>query len=331
MNSIKQIMSKTLKHQKRQHNKTKRLRKGRKSHRSHKGGRPSEFNLAQLKRDMRDGHHLFAVHSSDSCGHCKKFKREWDEIVERLTPNPNLTVAKLGPDATDYMNDEHYSKHNYSVNGVPTIVYYIVNKEAPREYEGERDADKILEWFQTLIKTAKENDLEITIKPKSDQSVPFEEPDKFLEDQQFMEPEPEQPQQPELEQPQLEQPQPELEQQPQTPEPEQLDTIANAFPTAPLTPASITDTVSTKANELNEQLKSATESATNAVSDVGTKIANMFSSTKTEETPKPEQTPTTKPNVPQVPSLVGGIRRRNMTQRKHRKSKSTKKSKRSKK
>lgn len=334
-------MSKTLNHHKKKHNKTKRLRKGGKLRKSYKGGR-HEFNLAQLKRNMKDGHHLFAVHSSDACGHCRQFKHEWEKIMERLPYNPKLTVARLGPDATDYMNNQYYRKHNYSVDAVPTIVYYIVNKEAPREYEGERDADKILKWFQELIKTAKENDLEITVKPKTeviDRSVSFEEPDKFLEDQQFAEQEPEPEPEPELEpeQPQeleqrelLEEPEPK-ETERLEPEQQQVDKAANAFPSSPLSPASITETVSTKANELNEQLKSATESATNAVSDVGTRIANMFSSTKPEETPKQAQTPTTRPNVPQVPSLIGGIRRRKMTQRKHRKSKSTKKSRKSKK
>lgn len=333
-----------MRHHKKKHNKTRRLGKKFKSPNSQKGGR-HEFNLAQLKRNMKDGHHLFAVHSSDACGHCRQFKQEWEKIMERLPYNPKLTVARLGPDATDYMNNQHYRKHNYSVDAVPTIVYYIVNKEAPREYEGERDADKILEWFERLTTTMKDNDLELTIKPKSEvmtqQPVSFEddepvsqdfkqpqglEPHESLDEEQLNEEPQELKQQESLDEESLEQ---DLQQ----PEPltQPVDTAANAFPSSPLSPASITETVSTKANELNEQLKSATESATNAVSDVGTKIANMFSSSDTKETPKPEQTPTTKPNVPQVPSLVGGIRRRKMTQRKHRKSKSTKKSKRSKK
>ena len=166
-------MSKSLKHYKKQHNKSRRLRK-------RKGGRPysaAEFALDQLKGEMKDGQHLFAMHSRDSCTYCKQMKPAWERVVERLSHHPRLTVAKLGPDATDYMNDEYYSKHNYGVNGVPTIVYYIVNKKAPHEYDGKRTADEIIKW---LTKIMKENNLELTIKPKTDedveQPVSFEQP-----------------------------------------------------------------------------------------------------------------------------------------------------------
>ena len=365
-------MTKTLKHYKRQHGRTRRLRKGgkaHKAHKAHKGGKAyssAEFDLGQLKR-LEDGHHLFAVHSSDSCGYCKQFKPEWEQVIERLTPHPDLTVAKLGPAATDYMNNNHYGEHNYGVNGVPTIVYYVVNKEAPREYQGERTADEIIKW---LTKTMEENNLEVTIKPKAVADadadadavavadadadadadaapVSFEEPEEVPEsfDQQL-------PSSMDADAATTEQalvPAPESataasSELAPAPGPESTatsDTMADAFPAAPLSPASIAATISTKANDLNDTLKSATESATsavsNTVSDIGNKLTNLFSSAPSTETPvpAPAQTSaqeTTAPlNVPQVPSLVGGLKRRKITRRKHRKSKSTRKSKKSKK
>ena len=86
-------MSKSLKHYKKQHNKSRRLRK----RKGGKGYSATKLDLDQLKREMKGGRHLFAVHSRDSCIHCKRFKPEWDEIVKRLTPHPRLTVANLGP------------------------------------------------------------------------------------------------------------------------------------------------------------------------------------------------------------------------------------------
>ena len=342
-------MSKSLKHYKKQHNKSRRLRK-------RKGGRPysaAEFALDQLKGEMKDGQHLFAMHSRDSCTYCKQMKPAWERVVERLSHHPRLTVAKLGPDATDYMNDEYYSKHNYGVNGFPTIVYYIVNKKAPHEYDGKRTADEIIKW---LTKIMKENNLELTIKPKTDedveQPVSFEQPAEKVPESQGDE---------QLEAPSSESAPESAPASEESAPAVQADTMADAFPAAPLSPASIADTVSTKANELNDTLKTATESATNAVtstvSNIGNKLTNLFSSTpsteaqapaaQTEEpVPAPAAAPAaapaqteepvpapaqTVPAAPQVPSLVGGIKRRKMTRRKHRKSKSTRKSRKSRK
>jgi hypothetical protein len=335
-------MTKTLKHYKRQHNRTRRLRNKRgNKRRKQKGG----ITLSELKQAMnRDNHHVVALHSSPTCGHCKDFEPEWTKVLASLPQHPNLTVAKLGQDETDFMNANHYDKHNYAVNGVPTIVYYVVN-QPPREYNEKRIAKNIIKW---LMKLMKENGLEIT--PKQDkvqEQVSYEEPEEgsksfdapsSMDDSQVA-------------------PESTVESAlaPDSSATESVaaattapDTMADAFPPAPLSPASIADTISTKANDLNDTLKSATESATTAVSstvsDIGNKLTNLFSpSTETAtapatvpatatvpaDAPAQAQTETTvPPNIPPVPSLVGGRRR---TRRKHRKSKSTRKSKKSKK
>ena len=162
-------MSKSFRHHKRRINKTQRRRKVRKSL---TGG--SEFdgnNLHEFKDLMNQpgGRHLFALHSDKKCGHCKQFEPEWNKVLDRLYPHPRMMVAKLGPHATDYMNKHHYGMHNHAVNGVPTIVYYIVNNK-PQEYDGERTADKIIAWLEQKMA---ENNLELTFKHKTQ---PVEEP-----------------------------------------------------------------------------------------------------------------------------------------------------------
>lgn len=347
-------MSKTLKHYKRQHNRTRRLRKkGGNKRRKQKGG----ITLSELKEVMnQDNHHVVALHSSPTCGYCKDFEPEWTKVLESLPQHPNLTVAKLGQHETDYMNNNHYSKHNYAVNGVPTIVYYVVN-QPPREYNEERIAKNIIKW---LKKTMKENGLEIT--PKVQDQVSYEEPEEV----------PESFDAPSSMDDSSVAAAPEPESTTSAPDSDSAtlapysaatdttttttpDTIADAFPAAPLSPASIADTISTKANDLNDTLKSATESATSAVSstvsDIGNKLTNLFTPSASAPTvPAPAPTVPTQivtpaqapaaaptqaqteatvpPNIPPVPSLVGG---RKMTRRKHRKSKSTRKSKKSKK
>lgn len=356
-------MTKTLKHYKRQHNRTRRLRnKGGNKRRKQKGG----ITLSELKQAMnRDNHHVVALHSSPTCGHCKDFEPEWTKVLDSLPQHPNLTVAKLGQDGTDFMNNNHYGKHNYAVNGVPTIVYYVVN-QPPREYNEKRIAKNIIKW---LMKLMNENGLEIT--PKQDkvqEQVSYEEPEEVPEsfDQQLPASMDADATAPESEST-TDAPDSDSASAATTAAPESEsasaettapDTMADAFPPAPLSPASIADTISTKANDLNDTLKSATESATSAVSstvsDIGNKLTNLFTpSTETvpvatatvpatvpaavpAEAPAPASATATAPaqettaplNVPQVPSLVGGRRR---TRRKHRKSKSTRKSKKSRK
>ena len=176
------------------------------------------------------------------------------------------------------MNTNHYGRHNYAVNGVPTIVYYVVN-QPPREYNEKRIAKNIIKW---LMKLMNENGLEITHKQDK---VSYEQPEEGSEsfDQQP----------PSMDAPESEVESvatvataaPETESVATEPATESVatatDTMADAFPPAPLSPASIADTLSTKANELNDTLKSATDSATSAVSstvsDIGNKLTNLFS------------------------------------------------------
>lgn len=363
-------MTKTLKHYKKHHNRTRRLsKKGGNKRRKQKGG----ITLSELKQAMnRDNHHVVALHSSPTCGYCKDFEPEWTKVLDSLPQHPNLTVAKLGQDETDYMNNDHYGKHNYAVNGVPTIVYYVVN-QPPREYNEERIAKKIIKW---LTKTMKENGLEITPKQQDQvqEPVSYEQPEEVPESFDQQPPSMDAPES-EVESVATAAPESAVASSPES-SPESVatslepapDTIADAFPAAPLSPASIADTISTKANDLNDTLKSATESATTAVSstvsDIGNKLTNLFTpstdtvpavpvpatatvpvpvpatatatvpvpATVPAEAPTQAQTETTAPlNVPPVPSLVGGVKRRKITRRKHRKSKSTRKTKKSRK
>ena len=160
---------KSVRHRKRHSNKTRRLRK------ALTGGYYKVFpddqtDLHELKELLgQPNRHLLALHSSKGCGYCTKFEPEWNNVLDWLSLHPNMTVAKLGQGATDYMNEHHYRKHNHAVNGFPTIIYYIVNNQ-PQEYDGERTADKIIDW---LTKVMADNNLELTIKPKSqDDLVP---------------------------------------------------------------------------------------------------------------------------------------------------------------
>jgi hypothetical protein len=220
-----------------------------------------------------------------------------------------MTVAKLGQGATDYMNEHHYRRHNHAVNGVPTIIYYIANNK-PREYDGERTADKIIDWLSNVMA---DNNLELTIKPKSQDdaheapaSVPLSEV-------------------PDLESASVP--------PASVPLPEQAE-AQPAFPQAPLPPASTlsnaADTIRTTAANVDDKISqgvSAIKSALTSDLDLG----SLFSSSSSSDAVAAVAAPAVAApnadlvpqpvNVPQVPSLVGGRRR---TRRKHSPKKSKK-------
>ena len=330
-------MSKSLKHykSKRRNNKTQRLRKGRKGHSKMTGGYKvfpdDQTDLHELEELLgQPNRHLLALHSSEACGHCKKIKPEWTKMVSRLTPHPNMMVAKLGQGATDYMNEHHYRKHNHAVNGVPTIVYYIVNNK-PQEYDGERTADKIINW---LTKVMTDNNLELTLKSKTqDEPMSTHLDDSVIQEQPYPEPSA----------PEFTPDQTDMQTgapitntvttadaptgtaptgtaptgTAPTPTPEVAATAtptADVFPEAPLPPASTL-------SNATETIKGAAETVDNKIAEV----AGGISKTLTADIGSLFSSDTK--SLPPIPSLVGGVRpRRTRRRRKHsKKSKHSKK------
>lgn len=351
-------MSKTLKHHKRKQrraNKTQRLT----------GGRDFVFNgnqsnLAELDALLNQpNHHVLAKHYSDTCTHCKNLEPEWDNVMSSLKPNSAFTIANLDSDATDYMNENHYRKHNYGVNGVPTIVYINKIKTAkPKEYQGELTSKEIMDWF---VKVMTDKRLKITIESdmqaldNNDDGLPadsdlnaFPTPSAASLDEtpqasaesvlapaspaimpESMEPNPFD---------QVPAPAPTLAPvttaAPVADEPPfdpaattattaaAVATAADAFPPAPLPPASTLSNATDAIKTTAAAIDNNIEQGVNTIKSALTSdinIGNLFSSNNQDLTPAPVI-------VPAVPSLVGGINRRRYTRRKNRRSKSSRKS-----
>lgn len=339
-------MSKSLKHYKPKNHKNKTMRKrckARKQRKSRGGQGEFDGNLDGL------GENVLALHHSETCSHCKTFKPEWKKIVKRLRKvDPSLfTVAEVGPDATQFMNENYYET---PVNAVPTIVYIHKTDNddvKPEVYEGERTASAIIAW---LSKTMAENHIKITI--ESDDADADADADAYTESQEshesFAKPEPEQDQE-------------------SAPEPEPSTFANDAFPPAPQQPDADADaTAPLAAQEPQAQnpstLSKATDAIKNTASVVDDKIGkgvdaiksaftkdidfeNMFSSKpKPDETGAPPGNPVANnpvannpanpdlapapAKVPAVPSLVGGRKNhRRHTRRTKSKSKSKRKTK----
>ena len=318
--------------------------KARKQRKSRGGQGEFDGNLDGL------GENVLALHHSETCSHCKTFKPEWKEVLKRLRKvDPSLfTVAEVGPDATQFMNENYYET---PVNAVPTIVYIhkMDNDDVkPEVYEGERTASAIIAW---LAKTMAENHVKITIESDDADADAYAESQESHES--FAKPEPEPEQDPEQDQ----------EQDPeQDPEPEPSTFANDAFPPAPQQP----DVDAEAAPPLAAQepqaqnpstLSKATDAIKNTASVVDDKIGkgvdaiksaftkdidfgNMFSSKpKPDETGAPPANPVANnpanpdlapapAKVPAVPSLVGGRKNHRCTRRRTKsKSKSKRKTK----
>ena len=133
-------MSKSLRHYKRRNNKTQRKR------RSSSGGNKGVmmFNKGNLNKlgALLDNPHVLALHSNETCDHCKNFKSVWKRLA-RL--NSELVFAEFDPEASPFAEKKLHPEIN--VSGVPTLVYINKIKNKRVEYAGERTEKAIMEWL----------------------------------------------------------------------------------------------------------------------------------------------------------------------------------------
>ena len=247
-------MSKSLRHYKRRNNKTQR-----KMRNAHHGGKQrnslgmfngNQGNLNELDALLaQPDHHMLALHSSDTCGHCKNFKPVWEKVVQRLNSDPLLALAELDSDATAHMNEHHYRRHNYEVNGVPTIVYINkIQNNKPVEFSGERTENAIVEWLNNQSDKRIKITIETEDKDKQvDAVMPPSEPvssESVLSESVLSEP--------------------------VSSEPVAVDEAAAAFPPAPESaapeaPASVVGTIQNAASTLDNAIGSTVEKAKDAL------------------------------------------------------------------
>ena len=78
--------------------------------------------------------------SADWCGHCKKFKPEWEKLKKKLSNKYTFINYK----------DTDKETTEWKINGFPTI--YIANKDHASQYYGERQVDAITEFITNFKK-----------------------------------------------------------------------------------------------------------------------------------------------------------------------------------
>ena len=78
------------------------------------------------------------------CGHCKEFHPEFEKIA-RATKG----LFKLGAVNCE---EERDLAQRYKVEGFPTVLFFGDNKDKFEEYEGDREAKKIIDYLYEKAK-----------------------------------------------------------------------------------------------------------------------------------------------------------------------------------
>ena len=85
------------------------------------------------------------------CGHCKEFHPEFEKLAKSTKG-----LFKLG--AVNCENDRELAER-YKIEGFPTMLFFGDDKDKVEEYEGDREADKIIDFLFEKTKKITNNKL----------------------------------------------------------------------------------------------------------------------------------------------------------------------------
>ena len=85
------------------------------------------------------------------CGHCKEFHPEFEKLAKSTKG-----LFKLG--AVNCENDRELAER-YKIKGFPTMLFFGDDKNKVEEYEGDREADKIIDFLFEKTKKITNNKL----------------------------------------------------------------------------------------------------------------------------------------------------------------------------
>lgn len=79
---------------------------------------------------------IIVLFFADWCGHCKKFKPDWEKAVNKLNNTTNNNNKKVSLKEVDCSNGSELAT-KYGVEGFPTVKVFKNGKE-PEDYSGAR-------------------------------------------------------------------------------------------------------------------------------------------------------------------------------------------------
>jgi thiol-disulfide isomerase/thioredoxin len=98
--------------------------------------------------EVTSGKSVFVKFFASWCGHCKKMKPAWDELMKSHEGNPYYVIGDVECSANDTM--QAFCK-KYGVKGYPTL-FYGDPSGTLEKYAGKRDLDSLQLFVQTNLK-----------------------------------------------------------------------------------------------------------------------------------------------------------------------------------
>jgi protein disulfide-isomerase A1 len=90
---------------------------------------------------INNDNHVLVEFYAPWCGHCKQLEPIYNELAKKLAHVKDLTIAKVDATANEI--------EGTNIRGFPTLKFYKKgNKQSPIEYEGERNEEGFIEFFQ---------------------------------------------------------------------------------------------------------------------------------------------------------------------------------------
>jgi hypothetical protein len=85
-----------------------------------------------------------SLYYSNQCGHCIRFKPEWNKIKKYIDGGKNKNVS--------YNEYEEHEIKNKKITGFPTLLFNIKikNKNHEIEYNGERTSEKLINIIKKI-------------------------------------------------------------------------------------------------------------------------------------------------------------------------------------
>ena len=103
----------------------------------------NSLNSESFDAALNSGKNVFVKFFAPWCGHCKRMKPDWDELMNEFGDSKSVVVAEVDCTIEEGLCGE------IGVRGYPTLKYWNAGekKDSPSDYQGGRD----LESLRTFI------------------------------------------------------------------------------------------------------------------------------------------------------------------------------------
>ena len=111
-----------------------------------------QLNKDNFDKQVIDSEELWLIlFYAPWCGHCKAFHPEFEKVSKATKGLFRIGAVNC--------EDERDIAQKYKIDGYPTVLFFGDDKTKTEEYEGNRKADKVIEYLFEKAKTITEQKL----------------------------------------------------------------------------------------------------------------------------------------------------------------------------